>query len=193
MINYTNRLDSAIKKAAWAHEQAGQHRKGTDIPYIIHPIGVMMIASNVTDDEDILIACLLHDVLEDVDSKIYDADKMREKFGDRVVSIVKDITKDQTKSDWYEIAKVYLDHLEFKACDEAVIVSAADKIHNLMSVLKDYDKIGDKLWDKFSTKSSADQLWWYQSILAVITKRNAPQNLVDKLSSQIETLKTKLS
>jgi len=41
MIKYTDRLDSAIRKAAWAHEQQDQHRKGTDIPYIIHPFGVM--------------------------------------------------------------------------------------------------------------------------------------------------------
>lgn len=51
MINVTSRLDKAIRRAAWAHEQAGQHRKGTDVPYIVHPSGVMIIASNVTDDE----------------------------------------------------------------------------------------------------------------------------------------------
>ena len=62
MINYTERLDKALRKAAWSHEQQGQHRKGSDIPYIIHPVGAMMIASNATDDEDILIACLMHDV-----------------------------------------------------------------------------------------------------------------------------------
>jgi (p)ppGpp synthase/HD superfamily hydrolase len=50
MIKYTERLDSALRKAAWAHEKTGQHRKGTDIPYIIHPVGVMIIAGNVTEN-----------------------------------------------------------------------------------------------------------------------------------------------
>ncbi len=71
MINYTSRLDNAVREAARAHEIEGQHRKGTDIPYIIHPFGVMMIASNATDDEDVLIACLMHDVLEDVNRVQY--------------------------------------------------------------------------------------------------------------------------
>jgi len=189
MINYTTRLDSAIRKAAWAHEQAAQHRKGTDIPYIIHPFGVMMIASNVTDDEDVLIACLMHDVLEDVDSAIYSESNMRAEFGDRVVAIVKDVTKDATERNWHASANSYLRHLEHNASDEAVIVSAADKAHNLISILADYDVVGESLWLRFSTKSSADQLWWYESILKVVVKRNGPQVLVDELSGYVDTLK----
>lgn len=145
MINYTLHLDNAMRKAAWAHDQAGQYRKGTDIPYIIHPVGTMMIAGNVTDDEDTLIACLLHDVLEDVDSSVYNEADMREDFGDRVVAIVKDVTKDGTKGDWRERAQAYLEHLERSASDEAVIVSAADKTHNLLSILCDYAEVGDDL------------------------------------------------
>ena len=64
MINYTERLDKALKVSAWAHEQQKQHRKGTDIPYIIHPVGAMIEASNATEDEDTLISCLLHDILD---------------------------------------------------------------------------------------------------------------------------------
>lgn len=193
MIHYTERLDAAIRKAAWAHEQQGQHRKGSDIPYIIHPVGVMMIASNATDDEDILIACLMHDVLEDVDTTIYSEADMRAEFGDRVVGFVKDVTKDDSVADWHERSKAYLDHLEHRASDGAVIVSASDKIHNLLSVLADYEVYGDDIWKRFTTNNSADQVWWYGAILDVITKRGAPAELCNQLASQINQLKSKLS
>lgn len=193
MIKYTERLDKAIRKAAWAHEKAGQHRKGTEIPYIIHPVGVMMIASNVTDDEDTLIACLLHDVLEDVKPEIYSEQNMRADFGDRVVSIVKDVTKDDSEKDWRARSNSYLNHLEYKASDEAVIVSAADKIHNLFSTLIDYVVYGDDLWMRFATKNSDDQVWWYEAILAVITKRAVSKELSAELSEQIAILKNKLT
>jgi (p)ppGpp synthase/HD superfamily hydrolase len=189
-ITYTARLDKAIRTAAWAHEQAGQHRKGTDIPYIIHPFGVMTIASRATDDEDTLIACLLHDVLEDVDVSIYDERKMREDFGDRVVAIVKDVTKDDTQPTWRAVSEAYLDHLEHRACDQAVTVSAADKVHNLHSVLFDYDVVGDDLWQRFSTKSADDQLWWYEAILAVIEKRGAPKVIRDELAELTTQLRS---
>lgn len=193
MINYTHRLDKAIRIAAWAHEQQVQHRKGTDIPYIIHPFGVMLIASNATDDEDVLIACLLHDVLEDVDSSIYSEQTMRADFGDRMVAMVKDVTKDDSVKDWHERSKAYLAHLENEASDEAVIVSASDKIHNLMSIVVDYETHGEDLWNRFSTQSSADQLWWYESILAVVTKRGVPTELIDQLAEQVEKLQLKIS
>jgi len=193
MIQYTERLDKALRKAAWAHEKSGQHRKGTDIPYIIHPVGVMVVASNVTEDEDVLVACLMHDVLEDVDVDIYDENKMRDEFGNRVVEIVKNVTKEEVEPDWRNRADAYLKHLEYDASDEAVIVSASDKIHNLLSILIDYSTYGDELWNRFSTKSSADQLWWYESILGVITKRKAPEKLVFQLSEQVDELKSRLN
>lgn len=190
MIQYTTRLDHALRKAAWAHEQAKQHRKGTDIPYIIHPVGTMMIASNSTDDEDILIACLLHDVLEDVGSRIYSEEQIAADFGNRVVELVKDVTKDEKEDDWKLRSEEYLAHLENNASDGAVIVSAADKIHNLLSILADYEGVGDALWQRFSTQNSSDQLWWYESILEVIEKRNAPPVLCDMLRQKVETLRT---
>lgn len=192
MITYTQRLDEAIKKAAWAHEQAGQHRKGTDIPYIIHPIGVMMIASNVTSDEDILIACLMHDVLEDVPSTVYSEADMRRDFGDRVVSIVKDVTKDNTQTDWHKVSAAYLQHLEYKASDEATIVSASDKIHNAQSVLADHEIHGDDIWNRFTTKNSKDQLWWYDAVLQVITKRGVPKILRDQLAGHVAELQLRI-
>ena len=148
----------------------------------------MLIASNVTDNEDTLIACLLHDVLEDVPNSIYDENKMRADFGDNVTKIVMDVTKDSTLNNWYGTSKAYLHHLEFEACDEAIVVSASDKIHNLESTLFDYEDIGDKLWDRFTTKNLSDQIWWYESVYKVVSNRDVPNHLLDKLAEDIKVL-----
>lgn len=193
MINYTARLDEAIRKSAWAHEKAKQYRKGTDIPYIIHPFGVMTIASNVTNDEDTLIACLLHDILEDVDPGIYNEKKIIADFGEDVVSIIKDVTKDSSLSSWHDQSNAYLSHIKNKASDKAIIVCLSDKIHNLVSTITDHAVHGDEIWDRFSTKSSSDQLWWYDSILETVKERKAPSLLIDQLSANIEILKYKMA
>jgi len=189
MVNYTNRLDSAIRRAAWAHERQNQHRKGTDIPYIIHPFGVMTIAGNFTDDEDILIACLMHDILEDVSPEIYNEFDMRLEFGDDVVAMVRDVTKNQDIVGWHDQSRAYLDHLRNVASTRSVIVSAADKMHNLLSTLADYQTHGDSIWQRFSTKSAADQLWWYESIFDVVSTRCEIAELNNQFASQLAELR----
>lgn len=188
MITLTERLDKALRVAADAHEKQGQHRKGSGAPYIIHPFGVMLIASNATTDEDVLIACLLHDVLEDVSPDIYSRDDMLRDFGQRVIDLVSDVTKNPNLKVWRECAVDYLNHLEHKASEGALIVSAADKIHNLESVIIDYRQVGEELWQIFTTKNADDQLWWYGAILKVLQKRQAPQSLQDQLAQGIKIL-----
>ncbi|NCU38209.1 bifunctional (p)ppGpp synthetase/guanosine-3',5'-bis(diphosphate) 3'-pyrophosphohydrolase [Candidatus Saccharibacteria bacterium] len=174
MIKYTTRLDSAIATAASAHQNNSNEkkrvRKGTTIPYISHPYAVMLIASAVTDDEDVLIACLMHDVLEDVAKDTYSENQLREEFGERVVEIVHGVTKDDSIKDWRERSEAYLRHLELVASDESVIVSAADKMHNVMSILSDYATEGEQLWPRFNA-GKKDQQWWYRSVMTVIKKR----------------------
>jgi len=189
MINYTNRLDGAIRRAAWAHERQNQHRTGTDIPYIIHPFGVMAIVSNYTDDEDILIACLMHDILEDVSPEIYNEFDMKLEFGEDVVAMVRDVTKNQDIVGWHDQSRAYLDHLRDRADARSVIVSAADKMHNLLSTLADYQAHGDNVWQRFSTKSAIDQLWWYESIFNIVSRRCEIVELNNQFASQLAVLR----
>ena len=116
---------------------------------------------------------------------------MRDEFGERVVAIVRDVTHNGS-DDWHDRSNEYLRHLEHNASAEAVIVSASDKIHNLLSVLSDYEEYGEALWDRFTTKNSTDQVWWYAEILRVITKRNVPALLSGTLADQLKTLKLQL-
>lgn len=187
MITMTPRLSTAINKATWAHRH--QTRKGSGLPYILHPYSVMCIAGQATSDEDILIACLMHDVIEDVPEE-YSAGQMRMDFGDRVLSIVLGVTKNDSLPKWQDRADAYLHHLEYEASDESVIVSCADKIHNLMSILQDYDKIGDKLWNRFNADKER-QIWWYRAILEVVDRR-LPDLLINqelkKLVARLQNL-----
>lgn len=184
MIDYTPRLDEAMRVAATAHSE--QKRKGTEIPYIVHPFAVMHIASQVTNDEDVLVASLFHDVLEDVPDK-YSKEQMQRAFGARVVSIVEGVTKDDTIQDWQGRSDAYLAHL--RTADEAsVIVSGADKIHNLQSILIDYEQYGDQLWDRFNADKER-QLWWYGSIHDVLQERLPESALTATLGDLVDKFK----
>lgn len=90
----SDKVNLALKVASRAHRD--QMRKGTDIPYISHPVAVAMIVSGYTTDEDTIVASILHDILEDVEPTVYSETDMRNDFGDEVVKIVKDVSEDKT-------------------------------------------------------------------------------------------------
>jgi (p)ppGpp synthase/HD superfamily hydrolase len=184
IMKFTPRLEKAIRTATMAHRN--QKRKGSDLPYIIHAYGVMCIASQVTDDEDIFISCLFHDILEDVPEE-YSEEQMLKDFGERVVNIVKGVTKDDSLLSWQERADAYLYHLANVASDESVVVSCADKIHNVMSILNDYELVGDKLWERFKGDKEQQQ-WWYVSVLSITKSRLPNFALNEQLSAYVNKL-----
>jgi (p)ppGpp synthase/HD superfamily hydrolase len=184
-MKFNTRIDRAIKIAGVAHRK--QKRKGSDIPYIIHPFAVMTIASEATDDEDTLIACLLHDTIEDVPEE-YSKEQMRKDFGGNVVKIVEGVTKDDTLKSWKERSDSYLKHLEEQASDESVMVSCADKIHNLMSMVEDYKNIGDKLYERFNSNKD-QQTWFYESVCKIVKKRLPNLKLTKDLEDLIKEYK----
>lgn len=184
-MQFTPKIGQAINKAAYAHRH--QTRKGTDVPYIIHPVSVMLIASQATTDEDTLIACLLHDILEDVPEE-YSKQQMLRDFGENVVTIVEGVTKDSSLPEWQARQEAYLKRLTEQAPDESIIVSCADKIHNLTATLRDHEEIGDAVWQRFNAGKS-NQLWWYKAILHVTTKRLPGLSLNHQLEKLIENLR----
>ncbi|BAU95681.1 metal dependent phosphohydrolase [Corynebacterium suranareeae] len=183
-MDLSPRLRRALNIAAVAHRD--QVRKGSGIPYVSHVYAVMFLLSQVTDDEDVLIAGLLHDTLEDVPEK-YNAVQMEQDFGVRVRELVEDLTKIEHPS-WQVRADAYIEHLEFHASKEAVLISTADKLHNLMSILDDFDEIGEHLWQRFNA-GKKQQLWWYTEILRVSTVRLGENQLNKQLGESVEKLK----
>lgn len=180
------RLIQAINTAAWAHRD--HVRKGTDIPYVSHVVGVMHLVSQVTDDEDVLIAALFHDILEDVPEE-YSPQRMAEEFGDRVVELVRGVTKDSSLSSWQDRSDAHLAHLR-EADDGSVLISAADKLHNLLSIHADLDTLGDELWGRFNSGKER-QLWWYRSVADLVQERLPSNPLGEELARQVERLEAR--
>ena len=179
----SDRLMRGIATASRAHD--GHYRKGSGLPYISHPMSVMLIAASVTNDEDVLLAALFHDILEDVPEN-YSRAEMEDEFGPRVVEIVEGVTKDSSLPSWQERADAYLEQLSHSS-EESLIVAAADKFHNLSQTLEDLDRDGHALWDRFRSTPS-QQLWWYTSVRNVIAERLPDMPLLADLSVLIERL-----
>lgn len=182
-MRLTPELQSAIDTAAVLHKD--QARKGTDLPYIVHPFSVMIILSEYTDDENILIASLLHDVLEDVPG--YSRSDMERDFGPQVTATVDQVSENKDpnippdkKSTWLERKQKYLSRLEHDS-PEALMVCAADKIHNLRTLIADYHQLGESIWQNFNA-TPRQKLDYYGQVLEVL-KRRLDNPIIAELTS----------
>lgn len=171
----SQRVLRAINTAAWAHD--GQLRKGTDLPYVSHVYGVMHLVSQQPGvDENTIIAAVLHDVLEDASDK-YSIEDMERDFGELATAHVRMITKDRALNTWQERADDYLSRLDFIS-SPPLVIAACDKVHNLSSILADYDEVGEELWQRFNSGKES-QRWWYCAVYAKIERRLREDYLMD--------------
>ena len=168
-MRFTDQIRRAIDTASRAY--FGQTRKDQyETPVISHPYGVAMILAQYPDiSEDTIIAGLMHDVIEDVDPKIYSADNMRSDFGDDVLEIVRQVSDDERIKDWQLRKQAYLRVLE-TARPEALMVSAADMTHNLASFVDSY-KLDHNVFAKRFTGTPEQQLWFYGERAGLIHQR----------------------
>lgn len=167
------RYSKAISLAARAHE--GQVRKGTAIPYITHPVAVAALVAQYGGDEDLQIAALLHDVLED--GGVHYAAEIEAEFGARVLAVVlgcTDGTPDSTgeKAPWQQRKEAYLAHLS-EAGEDVWMVSGCDKLSNARAILDDLNTVGLAVFDRFTAKREGT-LWYYRSLAQVFTDAEAP-------------------
>ena len=158
-----NRIEEAIHFAVKAHE--GAVRKGTSLPYILHPLEAAAIAARFTPDPDVIAAAVLHDVLEDTPCT---AHELRAAFGERVTALVlsnsEDKRPDRPAEETWEVRKQEtLDHLR-GASREEKIVAFADKLSNLRSILNDYLRLWETLWQRFRQKDPAKHVWYYEGV-----------------------------
>lgn len=137
-------LHQAVLFATEAHK--GQVRKGTDIPYITHPLEVMQILTEMGAGAELKIAGVLHDVVEDTDHTI---EEVGATFGKEVARLVASHTEDKTKS-WFDRKQSAIDRVKTGDKQVAMLIMA-DKISNLKSMLSDYLLVGEKMWDRFSS------------------------------------------
>ncbi len=186
----SSRFDRAFLYAAEKH--AAQTRKKTDVPYISHLMSVAALVLEAGGDEDQAIAALLHDVVEDCGGVPVLAEVQRH-FGDRVAKIVAGCTDAYTipKPPWKQRKLDYLEILR-RADDDIRLVSAADKLHNVRTILADYRTEGDAVWERFSGRRDGT-LWYYRAVLEVLEggKRNRLVDELQRVVTELETAATK--
>lgn len=188
-MDLSNRFEEALLYAAQLH--AGQTRKGTDIPYISHVLGVTSIVLQHGGDEDQAIAALLHDGPEEAGGRAI-LEEIRRRFGDRVAGIVEGCTDSWTtpKLPWRERKEAYVAHVRTAPAEE-LLVSAADKLHNVRTIVSDYRVVGESIWSRF-TRGKQGSLWYYRALAEVLQARFSSPLVeeLDRVVTELESLVT---
>lgn len=168
-------VEEAYLFAAKAHK--GMKRKGSEIPYFVHPMEVAYYAMLLSGRSDVVAAAVLHDVVEDTKYSLSDIVNL---FGMQIAELVacesenkrEDIPKNES---WRVRKEEFLQHLADSAI-EVKMIALADKLSNVKSILKDWKVIGDDIWNRFNMKDSRQHEWYYRSV-ATYTKELSDHSL----------------
>ena len=161
-------IEKAMKFATRAHE--GQFRKGTQRPYIVHPAEVSEIVAEMTDDEDVICAAVLHDTIEDCEGVSQ--------------HIVAQESEDKSKS-WMERKTLTIEHLR-TAPWEVQMVGLADKLSNMRDIDRDYPVAGERLWERFRMKDKAVIGWYYKGVRDALADAFKDEKLYQEYCGLVE-------
>lgn len=191
-------FDRALVFASKLHRH--QMRKGTEIPYLTHLLGVCSLVLSYEGNETEAIAGLLHDSLEDGPTyteltRTQIEAEIQTQFGDRVLNIVSACTDQAAdasqKEPWRVRKERYLSHMQATTDAGYLLVTACDKLHNLTSIRQDYAVISDELWSRF-TAGKEGSLWYYRELGKVLEQQAAlkrvPGALVVEYKNQFQGL-----
>lgn len=181
---FTDRFTQALGFAHDLHRE--QMRKGKPVPYIGHLLGVAAIVIAEGGDEDQASAALLHDAIEDQGDKVSAAD-IAARFGPRVAAIVEACTDawETPKPPWRARKEAYIAALPKKPA-AALLVSLADKTHNIEEILADHAQIGAALWPRFSAPP-AEIAWYYRALADAFTALH-PGPLAARFAARVDEL-----
>ena len=159
-------VEKAINFAVKAHK--GMQRKSKTRPFILHPLEAMLIVSTITEDEDVLAAAVLHDVIEDTPYTKQDIEK---EFGKRIADLVDSESENKRegqdpKETWMIRKRETIEHLS-KSSREVKLICLGDKLANLREMARDYRKNGKTLWEVFNSTREM-QNWYYWAVLSVL-------------------------
>jgi (p)ppGpp synthase/HD superfamily hydrolase len=187
-MGLTAKFGEALAYAHDAHQ--GQTRKGTPIPYVSHLLTVAAIVLEHTQDEDVAIAALLHDAAEDAGGVTRLGD-IRGRFGLRVADIVEAcsdtlVEHRADKEPWRMRKERYIAQLS-AASGDAIVVAAADKLHNARSMLADLQADGPATLERFT--EGADHVWYYRTVTRALLARLGPH---DRLAGELRATVTAL-
>jgi (p)ppGpp synthase/HD superfamily hydrolase len=186
-LRITRKFKRALAYASSIH--GGKIRKKTRIPDIGHILGVTAIALEYGADETEAIAALLHDAVEDAGGKKRLLD-IRRKFGPKVAKIVEGCTDtlDEPKPPWLQRKEKYVAHVR-KASVSTKLVSAADKLQNVRSLLRNHREEGERLWSRYNSGKEG-ALWYYRALVGTFTGKriNSLVRELDRAVSELETV-----
>ena len=163
-------VSEAIAFAVKAHD--GMRRKKSDAPYILHPMEAAVIVGTMTDDQNLIAAAALHDVVEDANITI---DEIEEKFGKRVRKLVESETEDKRddlppESTWRIRKEESLEVLKNTDDIGVLMVWLGDKLANMRAIYRDFKVEGVDVWQKFNQKDPNEQAWYYRSIVNLTSR-----------------------
>lgn len=165
-----------------------ENRKMSDTPYVTHLCGVSHILAQLTDDEDVLIAGLLHDVVEDISPEVYTAAQLEIDFGARVRQLVEAVSHDDTRYEKREARQRYLDQITDGPI-EACLVSGADLLYNAADIVRNYTRDPALLAQHMGGERAALREWFWQARFAIVQKRlGADHKLVQELANVMQDL-----
>ena len=160
-------VSEAIAFAVKAHD--GMRRKKSSVPYILHPMEAAVIVGTMTDDQNLIAAAALHDVVEDAGITI---EEIEERFGKRVRELVQSETEnkraDLLPTETWRIRKEEsLAVLKNTEDIGVLMVWLGDKLANMRSLYRDWKVEGDAMWQRFNQKDAREQAWYYHSIVTL--------------------------
>ena len=166
-----NKIDTCIEDRAVAFalgKHSGTPRKGTKIPYIVHPMEAAAIVAGITEDQELIAAAVLHDTLEDTETGY---EELVREFGERVAELVRAESEDKqagrpADKTWKARKQETIDELAGEGY-EARLLALADKLSNIRAIQRDYEELGDKLWQRFNQKCPREHAWYYGSLAKI--------------------------
>ena len=180
-MKYTQKIRDAIRFATKTHEvYQKQKRKGKDIPYITHPLSVGLILARADAGEEVIVAGILHDTIEDsLPEKKVTKEMLAERFGGTVADIVDAVTEQDKFLPWEERKAQALEHVSRMSRD-ALLVKSADLISNISEMIADYKIDGDAIFKRFNASQGKIVAHYLRMITAVL--QQWPENpLADDL------------
>ena len=185
MPGYSERYETAMRLASQAH--AAQVRKGSHIPYITHVVHVARILEWYGFDEDVVLAGLLHDVVEDSDVAL---SALHNQFGARVAELVGAVTEHKLEAGserpWEVRKREALAKLQAASADVAAL-KAADALHNARTILADLHESGPAVWQRFK-RGPGPSLWYYREIALAVRAKLGTHALADELANAVADL-----
>lgn len=179
------RFEKALAFAARAHGTVKQERKGTDFPYIAHPVRVAEILDRFECNEDVIVAGFLHDTVEDAN---VGEEEIGETFGPRIANLVSSVSEPDKSLSWKTRKRHTIEHLEQEQDPDVLALAAADKLDNVRAITDTLRHLGqEQTWALFKGGKS-DLHWYYRRIAEILLAKGPENRLFRTLEFETQTL-----